>query len=207
MHRLREDAGMTQAAVAAAIGVDPSLISRIERGSRPASDRILGYYAERFGSEDQLVAYVRIARGACAHRQRLRDPDLIARQDQYPLPGDKTEFVTERPPDGIRIGLGETFTKSWTIRNIGSVPWIDRRLRRIGPNTGPWILSSPVHVPIADTHPGEKVTITVELRAPNVSAVSIAQWKMVDPEDLLCFPTQYTVGLGVHVLIGPTTTT
>ena len=55
LHGLREQAGLTQAQVASDIGIDPSLISRVERGSRPASDRIIRYYGERFGAPDLLA--------------------------------------------------------------------------------------------------------------------------------------------------------
>ena len=39
LHGLREQAGLTQAQVAAEVGIDPSLISRVERGSRPAANQ------------------------------------------------------------------------------------------------------------------------------------------------------------------------
>jgi transcriptional regulator with XRE-family HTH domain len=202
LHGLREQAGMTQAQVASEIGIDPSLISRVERGSRPASDRIIRYYAERFGAADLLASLVDIAREADRDRQRRRNPLLIARQARYPVEGDESTFVSETPPDGSTVPCGTTFTKTWTIRNSGSVPWRGRRVRRIGPTTGPWTLASERFSPVPDTEPGESVSISVELHTPQMETAAVAQWKMVDGDGLLYFPTKYSVGLAVYVLVG-----
>jgi transcriptional regulator with XRE-family HTH domain len=202
LHGLREQADVTQAEIASAIGVDQSYISRVERGSRPASDRIIRYYSERFGAADLLASLVDIAREGDRERRRKRDPLLIARQARYPLDGDKAQFVSETPPDGSSVPCGATFTKTWTIRNSGSVPWHGRRLRRIGPTIGPWTLTSPRFTPIPDTEPGETVSISVQIHTPQMETAAVAQWKMVDEDDLLYFPTTYSVGLALYVLVG-----
>jgi len=100
------------------------------------------------------------------------------------------------------VPCGATFTKSWTIRNSGSVPWHGRRLRRIGPTTGPWTLTSARFTPIPDTEPGETVSISVQVHTPQMETAAVAQWKMVDEDDLLYFPTKYSVGLALYVLVG-----
>jgi transcriptional regulator with XRE-family HTH domain len=202
LHGLREQAGMTQAQVAAEVGIDPSLISRVERGSRPASDRIIRYYGERFGAPDLLASLVELARESERDRRRRRNPRLIARQASYPLEGDEARFVSEAPPDGSTVPCGATFTKSWTIRNSGTVAWTKRRLRRVGATTGPWTLTSARFTPVPDTDPGSVAEISVKLRAPQMETAAVAQWKMVDTDDLLCFPTIYSVGLALYVLVG-----
>lgn len=202
LHRLREQAGMTQAQVAEGIGIDPSLISRIERGIRPAPDRVIRYYAERFGAPDLLAGLTEIARESERDRRRRRDPLLIARQASYPLEGDEARFVSEAPPDGATVPCGAVFSKTWTIRNSGSVPWRARRLRRIGPTTGPWTLTSQRFTAVPDTEPGEEVEVSVQLRAPQMETAVVGQWKMVDEDDLLYFPTIYSVGLALYVLVG-----
>lgn len=202
LHGLREQAGVTQAEVAADIGIDQSYISRIERGSRPASDRVIRYYSERFGAADLLAGLVEIARESERDRRRRRNPLLIARQARYPIEGDEARFVSETPPDGATVPCGATFTKTWTIRNSGSVPWQGRRLRRIGATVGPWMLVSPRFVAVPDTQPGETATISVSLRAPQMETAAVAQWKMVDEDDLLYFPTVYSVGLALYVMVG-----
>jgi transcriptional regulator with XRE-family HTH domain len=202
LHGLREQAGISQAQVAADIEIDPSLISRVERGIRPASDRIIRYYGERFGATDLLAGLVEIARESERDRRKRRNPVLIARQARYPLEGDEARFVSEAPPDGSTVPCGTVFTKTWTIRNSGSVPWHARRLRRIGATTGPWTLTSPRFAPIPDTDPGEEAVISVKLRTPQMETAAVAQWKMVDADDLLYFPTVNSVGLALYVLVG-----
>ncbi|HKP90637.1 MAG TPA: NBR1-Ig-like domain-containing protein [Thermoleophilaceae bacterium] len=202
LHGLREQAFLTQREIAADIGVDPSLISRIERGQRPAPERILRYYGERLGGLDLLESLAEIAREAERQRVQLRDPNLIARQNEYPLRGDEARFVSESPPDGITVETGAIFTKTWTIVNSGTVRWRGRRLRRVGPTTGPWTLTSKRFTAIPDAAPGQEVSLSVELRAPQMETAAVAQWKMVDKDDLLFFPTKYSVGLALYVLVG-----
>jgi transcriptional regulator with XRE-family HTH domain len=199
---LRMQAKLKQAQVAAEIGIDVSQISRVERGSRPASDRVIRYYGERFGAPDLLAGLVELARESERDRRRRRNPRLIARQDSYPLEGDEARFVSETPPDGSTIPCGATFTKRWVIRNSGTVAWRGRRLRRIGPVTGPWTLTSERFTPLPDTGPGRVVEVSVKLRAPQMETAAVAQWKMVDTDDLLYFPTVNSVGLALYVLVG-----
>lgn len=35
-----------------------------------------------------------------------------------------------------------------------------------------------------------------------METAAVAQWKMVDEDDLLYFPDRYSVGLGLYVLVG-----
>lgn len=201
LHGLRQQAGVTQAAIAADLEIDQGYISRIERGKQPAPERVIRYYGQRFGAADLLASLVDIAREADRQR-RKRSPLLIARQARYPLDGDQSAFVSETPPDGSTVPCGATFTKTWTIRNSGSVPWQERRLRRVGPTTGPWTLTSARFTPIPDTEPGKTVSISVQLKAPQMETAAVAQWKMVDKDELLYFPDRYSVGLALYVLVG-----
>jgi transcriptional regulator with XRE-family HTH domain len=201
LHGLREQAGVKQHEIAADLEIDQSYISRIERGKQPAPDRVIRYYGERFGAADLLASLVDIAREDNRQR-RKRSPLLIARQAGYPIEGDAATFVSETPPDGSSIPCGATFTKIWTIRNSGRASWRGRRLRRIGPTIGPWTLASERFTPIADTEPGETVSVSVAIKTPHMETAAVAQWKMVDADDLLYFPTKYSVGLGLYVLVG-----
>lgn len=201
LHGLRKQADVTQAEIAADLEIDQSYISRIERGKQPAPDRVIRYYGQRFGAADLLASLVDIARENDRER-RKRSPLLVARQARYPLDGDAATFVSETPPDGSTVPCGVTFTKTWTIRNSGSVPWHGRRLRRVGPTTGPWTLTSERFTPIPDTEPGETVSISVQLHTPQMETAAVAQWKMVDKDELLYFPDRYSVGLALYVLVG-----
>jgi transcriptional regulator with XRE-family HTH domain len=201
LHGLREQANVKQHEIAADLEIDQSYISRIERGKQPAPDRIIRYYGERFGAADLLASLVDLAREDDRQR-RKRSPLLVARQAAYPLDGDAAAFVSETPPDGSSVPCGATFTKTWTIRNSGNASWHGRRLRRIGPTIGPWTLASERFTPIPDTEPGDTVSISVQIKTPHMETAAVAQWKMVDTDDLLYFPTRYSVGLGLYVLVG-----
>ncbi|HSZ13107.1 MAG TPA: NBR1-Ig-like domain-containing protein [Solirubrobacteraceae bacterium] len=201
LHGLRQQAGVTQAAIAADLEIDQGFISRIERGKQPAPERVIRYYGQRFGATDLLASLVDIARENDRERRKL-SPLLVARQARYPLEGDAAAFVSETPPDGSTVPCGAVFTKTWTIRNSGSVPWRGRRLRRIGPATGPWTLTSARLTPIPNTEPGEAVAISVQVKAPQMETAAVAQWKMVDKDELLYFPDRYSVGLALYVLVG-----
>ncbi|MBA3809894.1 MAG: helix-turn-helix domain-containing protein [Solirubrobacterales bacterium] len=201
LHGLRERAGVTQREIAADLEIDQTFISRIERGKQPAPDRVVRYYGERFGAADLLSSLVDIARENDRQRRKL-SPLLIARQARYPLARDAASFVSETPADGTIVPCGMTFTKTWTIRNSGAVAWRKRRVRRVGPTTGPWTLTSSRFSPVPDTEPGGEADISVEIHTPQMETAAVAQWKMVDEDELLYFPTQYSVGLAVYVLVG-----
>jgi transcriptional regulator with XRE-family HTH domain len=198
---LREQAGVTQTEIARELEIDQGFISRIERGKQSAPERVIRYYGERFGTMDLLASLVDIARENARQRRKL-SALLVARQARYPLEGDASAFVSEEPPDGSTVPCGARFIKRWTIRNSGSVPWAGRRLQRIGPTLGPWTLGSERHAPVPDTVPGKTVTLSVELKAPQMETAAYAQWKMVDKDDLLYFPNRYSVGLALYVLVG-----
>src|SRR4051812_18659491 len=87
LHGLREQAGVTQTEIAHNLEIDQSFISMIERGKRPAPDRVVRYYGERFGGMDLLLGLVDIARENDRQRRKL-SPLLVERQARYPLDGD-----------------------------------------------------------------------------------------------------------------------
>lgn len=107
------------------------------------------------------------------------------------IPGDKSQFVKDITyPDGSEVKVGSRFTKIWEIQNIGSIPWIDRYLERVGPFEGLGRLTSPRIVRIPYTLPGDKCQIAVRLRAPDYPGTSEAKWKMIDNQNRLCLPNQ-----------------
>lgn len=115
---------------------------------------------------------------------------------------DLSELVAELSiPDGSVLQPGAKFTKTWIIRNAGSVPWLGRSLRRIGGADAPGLIDAPEIVPIQDTQPGEEVRINIEMRAPTVAAFTTCMYKMVDSNGRLCFPRRYSVGLSTTIQV------
>ncbi|MFZ6872519.1 NBR1-Ig-like domain-containing protein [Undibacterium sp. Di27W] len=118
--------------------------------------------------------------------------------------GDIPSFINDETfPDGSTVYVNARFTKIWNFQNTGSVPWINRRLKRVDeelalcrrnsagqyePVAKSYLESESNEVLIADTLPGMTVAIAVNFRAPNLPCDVISTWKMIDAEGNLCFP-------------------
>jgi transcriptional regulator with XRE-family HTH domain len=191
--------GWTGKQVAEAFGCSQSRISRIELGSTSPTRTLVSFYDETFQAEGLLLSMYEVVVGAA--EQELRRSGGKRRPPKPVAPGDASEFVRDTIPHGTMLRPGQLFLKTWTIRNSGTVPWIDRALERQGPLTGPGLITSPDYVPILDTEPGAEVTIAAPLKAPTYDCASVAYFKMVDSQRYLCFPDNYTLGLDVLVLV------
>ena len=198
MRRLRRAAGWTITTTAQGFGCSPSHISRVEHGAKPSRDLVL-FYEEVFEADGMLLSLFAVAeyapeqdrRRAGGHRPRR----ILA------VPGDATAFVDDTVPHGTLMAPGERFEKTWCIQNVGTVPWRGRRLERQSPLDGPGLIGSPRHAAIPDTDPGDIAQIAVTLRAPSYDCTSIAYFKMVNTDGLLCFPDEHQLGLDVLVCV------
>jgi len=197
MRQARESAGWLGKQVAQAYGCDPTYISRVERGERPASRGLVRFYETTFEQMGQLESLHEAA--LHPNEGRPRGEDLLWQPPA--ITGDASKFVRDTIPSGTLMAPGQQFIKSWTIRNVGAVPWVDRRLERVGPLGGLGLITSERHYPIRDTKPGSQVTIKALLTAPTYDGSSIAYFKMVDVKRRFCFPDNYPIGLDVSILV------
>lgn len=144
----------------------------------------------RFQSSEELVSFV------CEDVVRL----LCSSRTTGGEVTDSSEFVRDVTiPDGTLVSSGQSFLKSWEIKNSGNTPWVGRRLKRIGAPSGPGLIGSSESVPIPNTMPGDHVVISVQMIAPECAGSSTCQWKMVDEHGKLCFPDRYPYGLIVTI--------
>lgn len=136
-------------------------------------------------------------------KRRLRLLRVTATTTPSPAanPLDESIFIEETIADGTLMAPGQRFTKTWTLQNVGSVPWRGRRLTRVGIAAGAGLITTPVQVPIPDTEPGEKVIIVVPCVAHFVEGTSIASFKMTDPAGRLYFPDRYFAGVQAQVIV------
>ena len=74
VRRLRRQAGLTQAAMAAALEVSPSYLNLVERNQRPLSATLLIRLAESFDFDPRALSAAEPGGGADAIRRRLADP-------------------------------------------------------------------------------------------------------------------------------------
>lgn len=198
MQKLRIINGWTGKQVAEGFGCSPSHISRVEQGSKPSRE-LVQFYEDTFQADGLLLSLFEVAehageqerRRAGGHRPRLKRA----------IPGDTSTFVGDTIAHGTRMEPGQVFEQTWRVRNSGEIMWEGRCLERQGPLTGPGLITSLRFVDIPNTEPGEIAEITATLKAPTYDCSSIAYFKMVDAEGLLCFPDSYQLGLDVLVRV------
>lgn len=199
MQKLRLINGWTGKQVAEAFGCNPSRISRVEQGSSKPTRPLVQFYEDAFGGDGVLLSLFEVVQTAPEQERRRfkgKRPKLYRAK-----PGDSSTFVSDTIPHGTLLSPGQVFEQTWTIENNGSVAWEGRKLERQGPLTGPGLISSARFYEIADTKPGEQVSITAVLKSPTYDCSSIAYFKMVDSEGKLCFPDSYQLGLDVLVRV------
>ncbi|UUV29289.1 NBR1-Ig-like domain-containing protein [Amycolatopsis roodepoortensis] len=115
--------------------------------------------------------------------------------------GDASEFVADvTVPDGSEVAAGSTFVKTWEFRNAGTVGWIGRYLVRAGSFGNPGECGTPDRVPVPQTAPGERVRVSVEVRAPDAPGHCQVYWKMADEQGRILLPNTRAVFFSVRVI-------
>jgi hypothetical protein len=97
-----------------------------------------------------------------------------------PIPCYQVKFVQDITiPDGTKIVAGNTFTKTWRIRNSGSCTW-DTRFD-IAFVSGTQLTSGTVWDLTKEVKPGETVDISINMTAPATVGSYQANFQMVNP--------------------------
>ncbi len=94
LRRLRKREGLTQAAMAAALGISPSYLNLIERNQRPLSARVLVQVIERFDFDPQSLREDEAIGGVDGLARRMADPrfgDLAIDREEI------EEFIAAAP--------------------------------------------------------------------------------------------------------------
>ncbi len=204
MQKFRQVNAVGVRELAREFGCSASHISRVERGDTKPSRDLVTFYEQRFEADGLLFSIFESVESA--REQKRRRSAMAGKPQPRAIPGDATAYVAETIPQGALMEPGEVFLKTWEIRNVGTVPWEGRQLERQGPITGPGLITSARYYPIPQTPPGAVVVIGVVLKAPTYDCSSIAYFKMVDRDGLLCFPDEHQVGLDVLVRVTRNTT-
>ncbi|MGH2625805.1 MAG: NBR1-Ig-like domain-containing protein [Anaerolineales bacterium] len=126
----------------------------------------------------------------------------------------RAEFVRDVTiRDNSRVGRGESFVKTWRLRNSGTCTWDERYLvAHIG---GP-LMSAPTSLPLAGpVRPGQEMDLSVPFLAPVGDGTYRSDWMILGPagaffgvgeEGDLPFYVQIVVGSGVPPSRTPTPT-
>lgn len=105
-------------------------------------------------------------------------------------------------PDGAVVAPKQQFTRTFELRNVGTVAWKGRYLQRMDNETGPRHCKAPSRVPIADTAPGETVKVPVTATAASEATTCKVHWKMVDRTGRQLLPEYRPAYFLVHVRAG-----
>jgi Ig-like domain from next to BRCA1 gene len=103
-------------------------------------------------------------------------------------------------PDGAMVLPEQTFTKTWSLQNVGTVPWENRYLQCIDEEVVVTTRAGEVlkmaenlkphsqRVTVPYTKPGDLVQISVNFTAPSKPATVVSYWKSVFEDGTQCFP-------------------
>ncbi len=94
---------------------------------------------------------------------------------------DKASLVSENYPDNSILKPGQSFTKTWTIKNIGASNWTTNyHLVLIASPEGNTLGSVP-HISFSQQiHPGETMLISVTLVAPQTEGIYVAYYSIIN---------------------------
>lgn len=99
-------------------------------------------------------------------------------------PGDHLTFVADVTVGGCMVvAPRQHFTKTWRIRNDGSVVWHDRTLRRTDLPERADGCQTPERASVPDARPGQTVDVSVAVVAPRGPGVCSVRWVMRDAAD------------------------
>lgn len=171
---------------------DQSKRSGLERLLRPKA----GQLAVSGAAALVIVAVISVLIASSTGSERPTvgaDPPAVAESRH-----DNSILIDETVPDGSKVKPGRTFTKVWTLRNVGAVRWEGRYLARVNSTD----CRAPGRVKIPNTDPGEAVRVKARITAASKRTRCKIFWKMTDASHRLLFPDLKPIFLDVYVREG-----
>ncbi len=98
----------------------------------------------------------------------------------YIAPLDEASFVGQKPLDGAEKGIGEDFRVSWTVRNEGETTWTKEYSIRYYSEANLGL--KPVYYFPNEVAPGEEITLTVVMHAPDYPASLKSNWVLTNAD-------------------------
>ncbi|WML92036.1 NBR1-Ig-like domain-containing protein [Thiothrix lacustris] len=93
-------------------------------------------------------------------------------------------------PDNSKVMIGETFEKIWEVENVGTEAWEGWHLVCQYDLASSGLQPVNDNIPIPSTQPGERVRLSVTLRALEKVGIAMSHWKYVNADGELVFPRQ-----------------
>ena len=103
-------------------------------------------------------------------------PTATVEPTEPPIPCLFAAFVSETIPDGTKFSPGESFTKSWTLKNTGTCDW--NTDYRISFKSGDQMGAADFVKISEETDPGETIKISVDMVAPDKAGKYKGYWQM-----------------------------
>lgn len=94
---------------------------------------------------------------------------------------DQAQFVSETIPDGTNFNPGDTFTKTWRMKNIGTCTWSGYALVF---DSGE-VMNGVSPISIGTVGPGQEVDLSVNLKAPASSGTYRGYWRIRNASGVL----------------------
>ncbi|KXK58183.1 hypothetical protein AWW66_31240 [Micromonospora rosaria] len=124
------------------------------------------------------------------------DAWVPAHEDRSTLIADPTRDI----PEGLPVRPGSYVVGHWILRNSGKVRWQDRLFVRVGQcRVG---LTTPPFTPVPTAEPGQNVTISVPVRAPDRPGTYRSCFRLAWPDGTYCYPNTL-VGAIVTLVVLP----
>jgi len=114
---------------------------------------------------------------------KIDDRDLIRPTSN--LPEDQclyATFISETIPDGTDFTTGESFTKTWTLRNDGYCDWNDEY--HLVFKSGTQMDGPDDYVFGIEIDPGEEITLSLDLTAPASAGTFTGYWQLKTDDDV-----------------------
>jgi hypothetical protein len=91
-------------------------------------------------------------------------------------------FISETIPDGTNFSTGESFTKTWTLRNDGYCDWNDEY--HLIFKSGTQMDGPDDYVFGIEIDPGESITLSLDLTAPSTAGTFTGYWQLETNKDV-----------------------
>ena len=111
---------------------------------------------------------------------------------------DHSLFQYEYPPNMSVHKPGEWITHTWVMKNVGEIPWKNRRFECACPPE--WLNEESRTVKLKEiVYPGDTVSLTVHFRVPDTPGHYALNWKMKNKAGEILYTDK--VGLGLHFTV------
>ncbi|BBB47560.1 NBR1-Ig-like domain-containing protein [Pelolinea submarina] len=103
---------------------------------------------------------------------------IAAPPTNTPSPCNNALYISETVPDGTEFEVGENFTKTWRLKNVGTCTWNTNYKLKFGSGDK---MGGPSSQNLAQAiGPNETVDISVALKAPGSAGTYKGVWQIVD---------------------------